>query len=171
MKRKNLILSALAAAMVLTGTVGTALSYFTANTEAEGGYRIELGDTTKVTEDFSNWTKHVVVTSEEDSQPVYIRVKAFCGSEYSLVYSDGDGNWTPGSDGYYYYTPIVNAGESTSALDIHIENVPATEELKDADSFNVVVIYESTPVQYREDGTPYADWSLKLTTGTTEGGV
>ena len=169
MKHKNLILTALAVTMLLAGTVGSALSYFTANTEAVGSKSIELGDSTTVTEDFSNWIKHVAVTSEADSQPVYIRVKAFCGSEYSLVYSDGDGSWTPGSEGYYYYNPIVNAGETTSALDIRIENIPA--DVKDADSFNVVVIYESTPVQYREDGTPYADWSLKLTTGTTEGGV
>ena len=168
-KHKNLILTALAAALLLAGPVGSALGYFTANTGAVGSKTIEMGDTTTVTENFSEWTKHVAVTSEEDSQPVYIRIKAFCGSEYSLVYSDGDGSWTPGSEGYYYYNPIVYAGETTSPLDIRIENVPA--DVKDADSFNVVVIYESTPVQYRVDGTPYADWSLKLTTGTTEGGM
>ena len=74
----------------------------------------------------------------------------------------------PGSDGYYYYTPIVNAGETTTILKVLIGNVP--EDVKEGDEFNVIVIYETTPVQYREDGTPYADWSVKLTTGTTEGG-
>ncbi len=168
MKHKNLILTALAAAMVLTGAMGSAYSYFTTNAEAAGAATISLRSRTEMQEEFSNWTKHVTVTSTEDSEPVYVRVKAFCGSEYSLVYSDSEGNWTPGSDGYYYYTPIVNAGETTTNLDVRIENVPA--DVKDAESFNVVVIYETTPVQYREDGTPYADWSVKLTTGTTEGG-
>ena len=99
-KHKNLILTALAAALLLAGPVGSALGYFTANTGAVGSKTIEMGDTTTVTENFSEWTKHVAVTSEEDSQPVYIRIKAFCGSEYSLVYSDEDGSWTPGSEGY-----------------------------------------------------------------------
>ena len=116
MKHKNLILTALAAAMVLTGAMGSAYSYFTTNAEAAGAATISLGSRTEVQEEFSNWTKHVTVTSTEDSEPVYVRVKAFCGSEYSLVYSDSEGNWTPGSDGYYYYTPIVNAGETTTEL-------------------------------------------------------
>ena len=36
--------------------------------------------------------------------------------------------------------------------------------------FNVVVIYESTPVMYREDGTPYADWNVVLDNGTSQSG-
>ena len=169
MKHKNLILTALAAAMVLTGAVGSTYSYFTTNAKASGIAGISLGSRTEVQEEFSNWTKHVTVASEADSEPVYVRVRAFCGSEYSLVYSDPEGNWTPSSDGYYYYNPIVNAGETTTSLDVRIENVPA--DVTDAASFNVIVIYETTPVQYREDGTPYPDWSITLTTGTAEGGA
>ena len=41
----------------------------------------------------------------------------------------------------------------------------------DQGSFNVVVIYETTPVLYREDGTPYADWSAKVDAKTVEGSV
>ena len=26
----------------------------------------------------------------------------------------------------------------------------------------MIVIYESTPVKYKEDGTPYADWTTVL---------
>ena len=39
--------------------------------------------------------------------------------------------------------------------------------LKDGLTFNVVVIYESTPVLYREDGTPYADWNAVLDSGSS----
>ena len=53
------------------------------------------------------------------------------------------------------------------------------DSLGDADPeemerFNVVVIYESTPVKYHEDGTPYTveetDWSELLDTGSTVSG-
>lgn len=169
MKKNTMILAALAVALTLTAGVGSAWAYFTTYAEARGGYTLDLGDKTTVSENFSDWTKHVSIASDADSEPVYIRVKAFCGSEYNLVYSDTTGKWTPGEDGYYYYSDIVKGGESTDILDIKIENVP--EGMEDASSFNVVVIYESTPVRYREDGTPYADWSAKLNSSRVEGGV
>ena len=81
----------LSAAVMMAGAgVGKAWAYFTTYTEAAGGYTVHLGDRTEITEEFTNWTKHVVITSEEDSEPVYIRVRAFCGSRYTLQYS-GEG--------------------------------------------------------------------------------
>ena len=112
----------------------------------------------------------MVIENVESSEPVYIRARAFCGSQYTLVYS-GEG-WTQGSDGYYYYGNIVNGGASTGRLDIRIENIPADPE--EMERFNVVVIYESTPVKYHEDGSPYTveetDWSELLDTGSTVSG-
>ena len=169
MKKKTAFLTAVAVLLVMAATIESAWAYFTTYAEAKGGYTLSLGDKTTVTEEFSAWTKHVAITSTEDSEPVYIRVKAFCGSEYSLVFSDASGKWTPGEDGYYYYSDIVYGGGTTDELLVKIENVP--EDVKDADSFNVVVVYESTPVLYREDGTPYADWNSKVNTGTVEGGA
>lgn len=168
MKRKNILLAALAVSLTLSAGAGSAWAYFTTYTDAAGGYTLELGDKTTVSENFSSWTKQVSITSREDSQPVYVRARAFCGSEYTLVYS-GSEKWSPNSDGYYYYSDILNAGESTEILDVKIENIP--EDVKNGDNFNVVVIYETTPVRYREDGTPYADWSAKLNTGTVKGGA
>ena len=52
---------------------------------------------------------------------------------------------------------------STDALDVRIENVP--DDVDDPSSFNVVIVYETTPVRYHEDGTPYADWEADLWTG------
>ena len=116
MKIKNVIMTALVTGMLLTGTVGSVYSYFTTNAEATGSASISLGSRTEVEEDFSAWTKRVAITSKKDSKPVYVRVKAFCGSEYSLTYSDEEGNWTPGSDGYYYYTKVLEADATTDAL-------------------------------------------------------
>lgn len=168
MKKKNILLAALAVSLTLSAGAGSAWAYFTTYANASGGYTLSLGDKTTVSEDFSSWTKHVVITSQTDSQPVYVRAKAFCGSDYELIYS-GSNKWSPSNDGYYYYSDILNGGASTDALDVKIENIP--EEVKDGDSFNVVVIYETTPVRYHEDGTPYADWSATLKTGTVEGGA
>lgn len=168
MKKKNILLAALAVSLTLSAGVGSAWAYFTTYAQARGGYTIELGDKTTVEEDFSAWTKHVAITSNADSEPVYVRARAFCGQDYNLVYSGSD-KWSPGADGYYYYSDILNGGETTDVLDVRIENVP--EEIEDAAAFNVVVIYETTPVRYHEDGEPYADWTATLNTGTVEGGA
>ncbi len=171
MKKNYKFLAVLAVVLVLGSSIGSAWAYFTTYTSAKGGYVMKLGDETEIGEKFSEWTKHVSITSDENSEPVYIRAKAFCGSQYTLVYSSANNKWTEGEDGYYYYSDIVYGGQATEELLVKIENVPEGE---DADSFDVVVIYETTPVLYHEDGTPYADWSLVLTdraaAATAEGG-
>lgn len=161
-KNKNLILAASAICLVLSATVNTASSYFTTYAEAKGGYTIELGSHTDISEKFSGWVKYVTITSAEDSKPVYVRAKAFSGSQYTLEYS-GSG-WVLGNDGYYYYDKILNPSESTGELLVEISGVPVNPDVEN--DFNVVVVYESTPVVYDESGTAYADWNSGL-----EGGV
>lgn len=170
MKRKkklgNIVLTLSAAGMIALAGLNSANAYFTTYAEASGGFPLELGDITVIEEEVSDWTKHFVVESSADSQPVYIRARAFSGSAYNLEYSNpeegeegaGPGTWSLGEDGFYYYSDIVNASEKTSELLIKITNPPQDVTVK----FNVVVIYESTPVQYHEDGSPYADWTVKL---------
>lgn len=170
MKKRSIFLAALAAVMIAAGSVGSAWAYFTTYAEAQGGYPISLGDETTVEEEEpTDWTKHVFITSKEDSEPVYVRVKAFVGSNYTLTYSDANGKWIPGEDGYYYYVDILEGGQQTEQLDIKIKDIP-----EDAKDFNVIVIYETTPVQYDENGNPYkadeADWNIKLDSGEVEGG-
>jgi hypothetical protein len=166
MKRRTLILTIAAFVLIFGMSIGSAMAYFTTYVTAQGGKTIHLGSTTEVSEpQISDWTKHVVVTSDEGSQPVYVRAKAFAGSQYNLVYSSADGSWAPNDDGYYYYNNILNGGESTSELLVRIENVP-----EDTDDFNVVVVYESTPVLYDTAGNPYADWSQSVILDSTEGG-
>ena len=95
----------------------------------------------------------------------FVRVKALAGEKYQdgLQYSDSDGKWTPGEEGYYYYSEPVAPGESSSVLDIKIDS-------KDTeDSFNVVVVQESTKVLYNEKNEPYADWTQIADTSETAG--
>jgi hypothetical protein len=167
MKGRKLLCAAIVL-LVLTANIQKTWSYFTTYALAQGGYTIELGDRTELAETFSAWTKHVTIHSDEGSQPVYVRVRAFCGSAYDLVYSDSTGNWTPNADGYYYYNSILPGGADTDTLDIRIDNVPT--DLTEPEEFHVVVIYETTPVCYDQAGTPYADWDGQVDRGTLEGG-
>lgn len=159
MKTKRSIILALAAVvLVLAVSLPTAWAYFTTYTEAKGGvplqpWRVE----TKIKEEVTNWVKHVVIENSEDGGPVYVRARAYSGSIYPLTYT-GEG-WTDGGDGFWYYDGILNGGEATPELLVKIDGVP--KDAVDGQEFNVVVVYETTPVQYDQDGKPYADWNLK----------
>ena len=169
MKKRSICLAVLATVLTLTATVGSAWAYFTTYAEARGSYTLSLeGHTTTVSENVLDWTKFVKIENAEGSGPVYVRARAFCGSGYSLSYTDADGRWSPAGDGYYYYNKAVAGGESTSELQVKIQR---PENVSDPDDFNVVVIYETTKVRYNADGEPYADWSATLQTGTVEGGA
>lgn len=178
MKKKTIFLLALSVLLITAITMNGTLAYFTSYAEAKGGHPIFLGDT-HITEVFSNWTKRVTVSN--DGQPVYVRARAFASNQYFLEYGTGTanddpkytcnyGNWTRNDDGYYYYDTILGPGEKTSELMVRINNIP--ESVADGDSFNVVVIYESTPVQYDEHGNQIepkdADWNL-IPDGGNEG--
>lgn len=163
--KKSLCLAAAALTLTAGISAGTAMAYFTTYTEASGGVTLNMGFSETIPkEDFSNWTKHVSVENTGDYD-CYVRVKALAGSKYQdgLQYRDSDGKWTPGEDGYYYYSDPIAPGESTSVLDIWIDS-------KESDaSFNVVVVQESTKVLYNENNETYADWTQIADTSETTG--
>ena len=66
-KRISYAAAALALAAVMTAGIGQAWAYFTTYAQAEGGYPIHLGGRTDITEEFSDWTKHVAVTTDPES--------------------------------------------------------------------------------------------------------
>lgn len=87
-----------------------------------------------------------------------------------------------GGDGWWYYdrimAPIIDekTGEPgpdvADILHVGINKVPGTD--KDGDSFNVIIVYESAPVQYNADGTALGpkeiDWNSEVVTKRTGGG-
>lgn len=175
MKKTKYFLTLLAVTTIVSAGIGKAWAYFTTYTEASGGYRIDLGDETEITEHYEDWIKEITISSKEDSEPVYIRARAFC-AEYLLTY-EGEG-WTrvppkqPGAEEkedeeyWYYYEGILKGGETAPVLKVEINDVPKSSE-KDpgkhpeiGDRFNVIVIYESIPVRYKTDGTPYQAWEI-----------
>lgn len=150
-----------AAALLLTGTlsVGSAYAYFTTYTQAEGTVPFEMGITRTEPHEEVKEGKKIVTIENTGDYDCYIRVKAYVGETYELSYADGgSGKWTSGTDGYWYYDEILPAGETSASIDIHIPK-ELLEAVEEESSLHVVVIQECTPVQYDENGTPYADWN------------
>lgn len=161
---KTKLLAAAAVVCILTATIGPAYAYFSASASAAGKHIVRLGSNTNIEEpEIVEGVKHVVITNAEDAGPVFVRATAFAGGDVDLTYS-GD-KWTP-EGGYYVYNDIVAGGESTTELLVSFRK---EGDLEEGESYNVIVVYEATPVQYDENGNPYADWSLK--SDSAEGGI
>lgn len=180
MKKTKYLLTLLAAGTILTAGIGQAMAYFTTYVEAEGGFTIELGDKTTITETFTNWEKTLIITNEAGSQPVFVRARAYYAPASLTVVptestgwstdlpnsftkiSESDKTTEDNSTPYYYYNAYIEGGKSSGPLTLKIDNLP--KEVAKGDTFNVIVIYESTPVLYTDAGDPYADWTSKLVT-------
>lgn len=149
---------------VLLLTAGTAvlpaLAYFTSYAITNASYPVHIRDSAIIEEDYSDWVKRIRITADQDADPVYIRARAFHSDLYGVSYSDPDNKWEQREDGFWYYKDILYAEQTTSELVVKIENIPV--DLDGPMDFGVAVIYESTPVRYKSDGTPYADWGKKL---------
>lgn len=155
---KTICLAAAAVTLTASLTVGTAMAYFTTYAVAEGGVTLDLGFTETVpNEEVVNGKKEIQIENTGDYD-CYVRLKALTGDAYKddITYSEPDqaGKWTPGADGYYYYSDIVAAGELTSQIDVAF----VLREENPVD-FNVIIIQECTPVLYDASGNPYADWN------------
>ena len=158
--KKTICLGFVAIVLVAALAVGSAMAYFTAFDTAEGGLTLDIGFTqTNPNEKVEDETKQLTITNTGD-YACYVRMKALTGDRYKdgLRYSEpaGEGKWTPGADGYYYYSDILQPGETTSQINVNFE---LPEE--DPTDFNVIIIQESTPVLYNENGEAYADWNVK----------
>ena len=104
--------------------------------------------------------KKIVSIENTGDYDCYIRVKAYAGNNYNLSYADGgSGKWYDGGDGYWYYKDILEAGSTSETV---LVNIPKEllEDITDEKDLNVIVIQECTPVQYDDNGEPYADWNV-----------
>lgn len=190
MKKRNLVLIALVFALIICATIQPAMAYFTTYVRAKGGHEVTFGDTTEITEKYSNFLKEVTIRNKDDSYPVFIRAKVLYEGKFEIAVS-GTGWTAKQDDGYYYYGSnsstdhrtvthtILNGGQSTNGpLCVEIQNVPpvtikdennkdipnpAFQRLTEGErSFSVVVVYESTPVRYDENNNPEAEWDKDI---------
>lgn len=159
MKKRNIILGCVAAALIASTTIAPAFAYFTGHMEAAGTIPIALGSQTEITEDIpSDYTKKEISISNKEGQPVYVRVKVITAESEAKPTGEGEG-WVGPVDGYYYYTHPVEVGNPTKIL-----TLSCAEYLGGAqtDAKNVIVVYESVPVRYlengNEEGYQNADW-------------
>lgn len=164
MKRTDLLAVGLTATLALGATLQPALAYLTGSSTVGGSVPVEpLKMTTIITEPVDGLTKSITVSRQEGSTPVWTRVLIVKGETFGIEPNPGTG-WSQGDDGWWYYDGVLDEDNpSTTPLDVTITDVP--EGTLDGEYFDVVVIYECTPVLYKDDGTPYADWSLKLDNG------
>ena len=158
-KMNNRTIGLVAAALVLVACigVGSALAYFTTYTVAEGGMNIVLNfSDSEIEEKVIDGQKQIALKNTGDTE-AYVRIKALVGDDHPVVYSEPsetNGSWKVNADGYYYYEAILAPGESTTQINVGFS-------LEGKESFNVIIVEESTPVLYDENGNAYADWSVK----------
>ena len=158
------VLTAAAAALLTSLSVGNALAYFTSYCEAEGSVAMNMGFTrTEVDEDVIGGEKQVTIRNTGDYD-CFVRVRVF-DSIGAVEY--GDGGWEDGSDGYWYYSPVLSPGESTTVFHVEYSSVISGME-NPPEEFNIVVVSECTPVVYDENGNPYGDWDYVITASDTE---
>ena len=173
MKKRHIILTCIIAALVMSASIGGAVSYFTTYAEARGGGTITLGDETTIEEKIVSGGKEVKIHNKEGSKPVYVRVRAYASEKYPLTYA-GTG-WTNGDDGWSYFDAPVAGNGYTETLKVTIGDIPADDVAKLGDHFNVVVVYETIPaVEYDSNGNPVAainaDWTREADVVNVEGG-
>ncbi len=153
MKRKWLILAALAVVTLSTIAVTPSIAYFTDTVQTKGTVEVKLGDgKPKIDEEVKNMTKYVTIKNTGDYD-IFVRAKAIYPDTCTVTLVNKSG-WKNGTGDYYYYDNPVAPGASTeSELTLKIENS------SDLD-FNVVIIQEATQVVYDENGNPTpADWT------------
>ena len=151
-------LAGVAVALVLATGIKPAWSYFTASTAASGGMTISVEPTTTVEEKYDNKTKHVTIANTGEVS-VWVRAR-FYASDQLAVSVSGDG-WTQNGD-WWVYDSQLEPDTTTSALDGSI-TFPKPEDSEDGENYGVVAYYQSTPVQYDENGEALEpDWTLAL---------
>lgn len=171
MNKRKLVLTFLVFALIICANIQPAMAYFTTYTYAKGGHPIYLRDTTRIEEQFSNLTKHVRIRSEANSEPVWVRAQVFYAyqgiEEITITGADNPSKWQKGAtddNGYVYYNysePLLGGGV-TEELIVKIRTKD-TLTPDAGDQYDVIVVYESTPVRYDENGNQLpVDWNTQL---------
>lgn len=163
MKNKRILLALLALALAATTVLPAAMAYFTTNARATGSRQLKLGGTTTITETMAEWTKQVTISADTGSQPMWVRARAYPAELVDSILAETADDWESSEDGWWYFTtPLAKPADNeaaipgtvtdTSRLLVKIEPVKVDEVGQIPDAFDVVVVYESAPVLYGEDG-------------------
>ncbi len=155
MKRNKLAVTMLAVMLVLGMGVGTAWSYFTDSTTAEGSVSVHVKPTTTITEENGPGTKTIRIRNTSENVPVYVRARVYAADELGANAS-GSG-WSGSIDAWYDYDEPLAVGSETQPLNV---SFALKHEARDGDETNVIVVYECVPVTYDADHNPLpASWN------------
>ena len=182
----TVIFAMLALLLVLAVGVQSSMAYFTSYAQGEGGAVVTLTHREELTEEVTGLAKAITITNNaEDSQPVFVRARAYVGTEFEPFFNYTPGNgWRDGGDGWWYYDEVLNPGDSTTVLNAALDDLPVDDngmlvlgdnKLKQ-NQVNVVVVYESTLALYQYQGNgvyvPFASWETLDSSGhnVVEGG-
>ena len=143
---KKSILAVIAAALVLSLTMGLTFAYFSDYEAAKGGATLTLGSQTHIDEEVTDKGKTIVISNTGDTD-VVVRVGVYGPSTMSVEDVSGT-NWAyDAGTGFWYYTQVIPAGKDSSALNATIK-APKGQ----IDNFDVVVVQECAQVVYDADG-------------------
>lgn len=172
-KIKHAALPALAAVLVLGAAAGNSSSYFTTYVTARGGETVALRDVhVEVNDRWEGSAKNITVRNSGTpgvDGPCYVRAKGIQAStmEPAITYS-GEG-WFDGGDGWYYYSGILEPGQTAGVLyaQLSMPPQPGEKPIPSGTEFNVTVVTECAKIFYDEagnakpNGPSYEGWTLK----------
>ena len=165
MKKKPLVLAALAIVLILSASIGTAVAYFTTYAGANGGYVIHLGHKSIIHDVYTD-VKEIRIQNVADSAddvgkyPIFVRALVYHGND-SIVTPKESENWTPEGEYFYYELPLYadletnypSAMSTTSILKLQVDPNPEAD-IKPGDLVDVVVTYQSVPAMFDPSGNP-----------------
>ncbi len=174
MKKTNKLLVLLAAVSIAVLSIGPARAYFTDSTRTDGADTVVLGSRGTITEQMEQspgaHIKKITVTNTGDV-PMFVRARVFYAPDLTVAVSGWIKQGTDPENGYetayYLYDGIVEPGETASGLTVTVTGFPTDGTA--GDKRNVVVVYESVPVFYNEQGEAVMNWDQAITFVGTEG--
>lgn len=164
--RRTALLTALALVLLFGSALKDSLAYFTTYTTARGGWPVTFGPDTELKEEVEDLSKTIQIENNGDSD-CFVRVRAYFGegmvSLEKVEEEDAkDGaHWRREGD-WWYYDQILKPGGTTCKLKMTFAPNKNLNTDQILDTFHVVIVQESAPVLYRQNGdgtyTPYAEW-------------
>jgi len=143
---KKSILTVIAAALVLSLSMGLTFAYFSDFEAAKGGAQLTLGSQTHIDEEVSDKGKTIVIQNTGTTD-VVVRVGVYGPSTMSVTDVSGDKWEYDAATGFWYYTEVIEVDGESSPLKAEIK-APKGQ----IDNFDVVVVQECAQVVYDKDG-------------------
>lgn len=182
MQFSNKLFIVISIALLCIVSVPSALAYFYTYAQTEGTVTVSLSDKSDIVERIEKGEKIVQIKADNNSDPVFVRVKYVAPSNATITVVQNEG-WVLDGDFYYFSKPIDGKGDDSESdviksltdttLNIKIER-PA--DMEEGETFDVVVLHEMTPALFSEsepsatykffdsekNGWWYADWTTTV---------